>query len=416
MLELNLGIYEVREAVHTITMILSVCLLLTILVVIMLMKNYSRRMGWFMAAVLTVMAGVIFEYMAGGFLANDVFHSPGDCILWAHIFYSVVSPIFTLYFIETEKDEGWEWDSRFWFIMQGSVAVLTVAFLLFAQDSFLRWMAFLMEYVMVVIMLLFSSKDIRASAGFVVGCLFPIAVSLVGMMGMDINITGIGMTMLLLVVMFLYQIDVERELFVKEAALSENKVALMMDQIHPHFIYNSLQQIVLLCDEDSEAVKPAILTFSGYLRKNLESLTSTRMIPFEEEMKHVDMFVELAMITPSRNFKVVKNLEVTDFDIPPLTLQPLVENAIKYGIGMSTQGDSVVIGTKIEKGYYVITISDDGHGVRTELPTQKEHKSVGTKNVRTRLKLMCDGELSIKQTRQGTVQTIRIPIIEKAER
>lgn len=413
MLELNLGIYEVREAVHAITLFLSVCLLLTILIVIMLMKNYSRRMGWFTAAVLTVMAGVTFEYMAGGFLANDVFHSQDNCIMWAHIFYAVVSPIFTLYFIETEKDEGREWDSRFWFIMQASAAVLTVAFLLFAQDSFLRWIAFLTEYVMVITMLLFSSKDIRASAGFVVGCLFPVVVSLVGMMGMDINITGIGMTMLLLVVMFLYQIDVERELFAKEAALSENKVALMMEQIHPHFIYNSLQQIALLCDEDAEAVKPAILSFSGYLRKNLESLTGTRMIPFAEEMKHVDLFVDLAMITPSGNFKVVKNLEVTDFDIPPLTLQPLVENAIKYGIGMSTQGDSVVIGTKMEKGYYVITVSDDGHGIRSELSTQKEHKSVGTKNVRTRLKLLCDGELSIRQTVQGTVQTIRIPAVEK---
>lgn len=407
----NLNSDGVPEAIHTVTIIISVLLMLTILIMIMLMKNNNKRMGWFLACVLAVMGGLIFEFMSGRNLVQDTFRSSDNCILWAHIFYASVAPIFTLYFVETERDEGQEWDGQFWFSMQGLVAVLTISFILFADDSFLRWLAFLLEYVIIIIMLLISSKDIRASAGFVIGCLFPIVVSFIGIMDVRINITGIGMSLFLLVVMFLYQIDVERELFQREAALSESKVALMMDQIHPHFIYNSLQQIALLCDEDAMEVKPAILNFSGYLRRNLESLTSIEMIPFLEEMKHVDMFVELSLITQSRSFQVVKELEVTDFNIPALTLQPLVENAIKYGIGMSTEGEDIVISTKREKGCYVITVSDDGHGKRTELPTQKEHRSVGIRNVRTRLKLMCDGEVIIRQTGQGTVQIIKIPII-----
>ena len=413
MQELNFGAPEVQETVHTITVFASVFLLLTILIVIMLMKNYSRRMGWFIAAVLTVMGGITFEFMSGGFLVHDLFRSSDYCILWAHIFYAIVAPIFTLYFIETERDEGQEWDGQFWFSLQGLIAILTISFILFANDSFFRWTAFLMEYVIIIFMLLISSKDIRAGIGFIIGCLFPVAVSFIGMMGAGINVTGIGMSMLLLVVLFLYQIDVERELFLREAALSENKVALMMEQIHPHFIYNSLQQIALLCDEDSEAVKPAILNFSGHLRNNLESLTSVEMIPFLEEMKHVDMFVELAMITQSRGFEVIKDYEVTDFSIPALTVQPLMENAIKYGVGMSTEGGKVTIRTRIDKGFYVISVSDDGRGIRTELKTQKEHRSVGIKNVRTRLRLMCKGELSIIQTEHGTTQSIRIPLINK---
>ena len=411
--ELNLGTLEVREAVHTITVFASVFLLLTILIVIMLMKNYSKRMGWFIAAVLTVMGGITFEFMSGGLLVHDILHSSDYCILWAHIFYAIVAPIFTLYFIETERDEGQEWDGQFWFSLQGLVAVLTIAFILFANDSFFRWTAFLMEYVIIIFMLLISSKDIKASIGFIIGCLFPIAVSFIGMMGAGVNVTGIGMSMLLLVVMFLYQIDVERELFVREAALSESKVALMMEQIHPHFIYNALQQIALLCDETPVDVKPAIISFSGYLRKNLESITSVEMIPFLEEMKHTDMFVRLALLTQSRSFEVIKDYEVTDFSIPALTVQPLMENAIKYGVGMSTEGEQVTISTRIEKGFYVITVSDDGHGKRTELPSQKKHKSVGTGNVRTRLKLMCNGELFIRQTERGTDQIIRIPVSMK---
>ena len=410
---LDFGTLEVQETVHTITVFASVFLLLTILIVIMLMKNYSKRMGWFIAAVLTVMGGITFEFMSGGCLVHDIFRSSDYCILWAHIFYAIVGPVFTLYFVETERDEGQSWDGRFWFSLQSLVAALTIAFILFANESFFRWTAFLAEYIIIIFMLLISSKDIKASIGFIVGCMFPIAVSFIGMMGVGVNVTGIGMSMLLLVVMFLYQIDVERELFVREAALSENKVALMMEQIHPHFIYNSLQQIALLCEEDSEAVKPAILNFSKYLRKNLESLTSVEMIPFLEEMKHVDVFVELAMITQSRSFEVIKDYGVTDFSIPALTVQPLMENAIKYGVGMSTEGDKVIIRTRIDKGFYVITVSDDGHGKRTELKTQKEHKSVGIKNVRIRLKLMCNGELFIRQTEHGTSQIIKIPIFER---
>lgn len=411
--ELTLAMTEVKETIHTITIFTSVFLLLTILVVIMLMKNYSKRIGWFMAAVLIVMGGVTFEFMSGGMFARGVLKSSEYCMQWAQIFYAIVAPVFSIYFVKTERDEGKEWDGRFWFSFEVLISILTVAFVLFADDSFFRWLAFLIEYVIIIIMLLFSSKDIRGSFGFVVGCMFPVAVSFIGMMDVGVNVMGIGMTMFLLVVFFLYQIDVERELFVRDAALSESKVALMMEQIHPHFIYNSLQQIVLLCDESPMAVKPAILNFSGYLRKNLESITSAEMIPFLEEMKHADMFAELAMITQSRSFEVIKDYEVTDFFVPALTVQPLIENAIKYGVGMSIVGDLVIIRTRVEKGFYVITVSDDGHGKRTELPSQKEHKSVGTKNVRTRLKLMCNGELFINQTEHGTDQIIRIPICMK---
>ena len=410
---LDFGLLEVREAVHTVTVFVSVFLLLTILIVIMLMKNYSKRMGWFMAAVLTVMGGISFEFMSEGYLVHDIFRSSDYCILWAHIFYAIVGPVFTLYFVETERDEGQSWDGQFWLSLQSLVAALAIAFILFANESFFRWTAFLAEYIIIIFMLLISSKDIKASIGFIVGCMFPIGVSFTGMMNNGENIMGIGLSMFLLVVFFLYQIDVERKLLCREAALSESKIALMMEQIHPHFIYNALQQIVLLCDETPKDVKPAILNFSAYLRKNLESITSVEMIPFLEEIKHVDVFVDIAMITESRSFEVVKDYEVTDFLIPALTVQPLIENAIKYGVGMSTEGNKVTISTRIKKGFYVITISDNGHGKRIELPSQKEHRSVGTANVRTRLKLMCKGELYINQTDDGTDQIIRIPMSMK---
>ena len=76
---------------------------------------------------------------------------------------------------------------------------------------------------------------------------------------------------------------------------------------------------------------------------------------------------------------------------------------------MSEEGDEIRLETKEENGFVVITVSDDGHGGKTELPTQKKHKSVGTKNVKTRLALLCEGELSIEKSENGTSSIIKIP-------
>ena len=156
-------------------------------------------------------------------------------------------------------------------------------------------------------------------------------------------------------------------------------------------------------------MKPAILNFSQYLRKNFEALTNEKMIPFSQEMEHVDAYVNLSKVLPSRNFEIEKNFEITDFKIPALTVQPLVENAIYYGIGMSEAGDVIRIETKEEGGYVLVKVIDDGHGKQTELSTQKKHKSVGTANVKTRLKILCEGEMTLNRSDEGTEAVIKIP-------
>ena len=150
-------------------------------------------------------------------------------------------------------------------------------------------------------MLIFSSKDIVASIYFLIGSMFPVISALIGMADPKLHFMGLGIIMMFLMIFFGYQMDMERALLNKQVELSENKVSLLMEQIHPHFIYNSLQQIALLCDEDADKVKPAIFNFSAYLRKNFEALTNEKMIPFSQEMEHVDAYVALSQILPSRN-------------------------------------------------------------------------------------------------------------------
>ena len=376
-----------------------------LLIVSYQLRNQRVRMGWFLAATCVAMGGLMFQIAE-----LDTGQDDGDVYsIFSYILYALTGPLFSMYFIETEREDGEMWDGKFWSTIQFLVAILIGAFAIFGGNPYLMNIAFLAQYLTVLIMLFFSSKSLRASAGFILGLIFPIAAALFSMAEIMINVLGCGIILQLLVVFFGYQLDTDREVLKSKAELSEKKVSLLMEQIHPHFIYNSLQQITLLCDEDADKVKPAILNFSGYLRRKFQALTGESMIPFTEELEHVDMYIELADILPSRSFEVEKHFEVTDFKIPPLTLQPLVENAIQYGIGMSEEGDRIRIGSRLNRGWIEIYVEDDGHGKKTRLPSQKSYKSVGTDNVRTRLKLLCNGELSIEKSESGTVAMIRIP-------
>lgn len=406
-------VYGNREIIINITnmilVFLSVILALTILSVTVRLKLKTRRMGWFIAALALVMGGLMAQVSAETMFSGNGLQKSDTYVARALLFYSLVAPIFGLYFIETEREEGQKWDGLFWTSMQGLISLLMAILVIFTHKSYFIFLAFLVQYVIVDVMLLISSKDIRNSTGFFVGACFPIAAALLGMATGRADAMGFGLVMMLMIVFFGYQMDTEQTLMNKQVELTENKMKVMMDQIHPHFIYNSLQQIALLGDESPEKVKPAILNFSAYLRQNLESLTNTGMIPFLEEVEHADVFIRLAEVLPSRQFHVEKDFEVTDFQIPALTLQPLVENAIKYGIGMSEKGDRIRLETRKEGGYIVIRVIDDGHGKITELPTQKKHKSVGTANVRTRLRVLCNGTLEINKLEVGTESVIKIP-------
>jgi Putative regulator of cell autolysis len=378
------------------SVIISMILVTVVFIDAFQMKNHNDRIRYFLVCITVNIGGLMFQI--------------ADYISYAYVFYSLVIPGFALYFIETERDEGERWDGSFWMSLQTLTAFMIIILVIMNGGGFFVSVAFLTQYLIVIIMLLISTKKLSACIGFLLGMIFPILSSMSGMVFYEVKLHGFGLAMLLLIVFFGYQSDMEQELLSKRVELSENKVSLLMEQIHPHFIYNALQQIALLSDEDATKVKPAILSFSGYLRKNFEALTNEKMIPFEQEMEHVDAYVNLSQVLPSRHFTLKKDFQVTDFKIPALTIQPLVENAIYYGIGMSEEGEEIRLETKEENGYIVITVADDGHGSATELPTQKKHKSVGTQNVKTRLSLLCDGELSISKSPDGTKSIIKIPL------
>lgn len=195
--------------------------------------------------------------------------------------------------------------------------------------------------------------------------------------------------------------------------LRDTRIDLMLSQIQPHFIYNALTTIRYLCGHDPAQAVEAVDEFSTYLRGNIDSLTSREGIPFEKELQHVRAYLAIEKKRFGERVKASFEIDEADFMIPPLTLQPIVENAVKHGICKKREGGSVQIGTKKDKGCYLIWVKDDGGGFDTEKAiTEGDH--IGIENVRNRIAAMYQGTLNINsKIGVGTVVEIRLPISER---
>ena len=205
------------------------------------------------------------------------------------------------------------------------------------------------------------------------------------------------------------QIASERERAEKE--LYEAKVAVMTSQIQPHFMYNALTSIAMMCQIDPETAQEATVTFAKYLRGNMDSLKQTKPVPFETELEHLKKYLYIEKLRFGKKLNVEYDIRATDFCIPMLSVQPLVENAVKHGVGMKKKGGTVTISTRETDSAFEVIISDNGVGFDTSAPKADDGRShVGMENTRSRLKQMCGGEITIQSTvGEGTTATITLP-------
>lgn len=217
---------------------------------------------------------------------------------------------------------------------------------------------------LIIVLILLNRKELgnRKTILYLVYLLIP-------MVGMIMrNITGIvglqhvGMTVSLLLLHS--AINMEQSIRLKEEQRENevNKTRMMLTQIKPHFIYNSLNTIYYLCEKDPKEAQKAISEFSDYLRGNIDSLTMDETISFKKELEHIRHYLYLECLRYSDDLNVVMDINCTDFKVPALSIQLLVENAIKHGIGHKPGGGTVTIHTHEEDDAYVIRVSDDGEG------------------------------------------------------
>ncbi|MEE3425807.1 MAG: hypothetical protein VZR26_09595, partial [Erysipelotrichaceae bacterium] len=151
--------------------------------------------------------------------------------------------------------------------------------------------------------------------------------------------------------------------------------------------------------------------FAVYLRHNMEDLTINEMIPFEKELGFIKEYVRMEKLDPDRDFDMEYELEIKEFVMPTLTLQPVVENAINYGaLTCKKQKGKVILKTRRENDQIVITVWNNFEGKRSVTEGQKKHSSIATGNIRSRLKYFCEGTYEIDIRETDAIATIRLPM------
>ena len=207
---------------------------------------------------------------------------------------------------------------------------------------------------------------------------------------------------------FLYE-AVEEEYLQKEKELMESRITLMISQIQPHFLYNSLNSIYHLCDMDAKLAQQAIGDFSEYLHHVLSSLKRTTPVLFEQELHHVQAYLQLEQLRFD-DLKIVYRIETSHFFVPALSVQPLVENAVKHGICGKEDGGTLVLSTREKEDCFEIIVEDDGVGFDVDSLPNDGEKHLGVHNVQSRLEAMMGGSLNIISTPGiGTTAIIRVP-------
>ncbi len=226
---------------------------------------------------------------------------------------------------------------------------------------------------------------------------------------------GLAVTMLYQIVRFVF--DLRRQYLEAirfqqmQKELYEAKVSVMVSQIQPHFMYNALTSIAMMCSIDPETAQEATVTFAKYLRGNMDSLKQTKPIPFEQELEHLKKYLYIEKLRFGNKLNIAYDIQATAFVLPQLSIQPLVENAVKHGVGMKKQGGTVTIATRETDAAFEVIISDDGVGFDTTAERKDDGRShVGMENTQRRLQEMCGGKVKIEsKIGEGTVATVILP-------
>ena len=202
--------------------------------------------------------------------------------------------------------------------------------------------------------------------------------------------------------------ELEIEKLSSHAQLTESRVSTMMSQIRPHFIYNTLGSIEQLCMIDPPKAGSLVHNFAKYLRGNFGELDNPNPILMSQEMEHVHHYISIENVRfPDMTFAFEMNSD--DFRIPALTIQPIVENAIKHGLMKLPKGGTIRVVSYETDQDYCISVEDDGVGFDTNT-LNNDRKHLGLRNIRERLKIMVNGKLEIESTvGVGTKVLITIP-------
>ncbi len=252
---------------------------------------------------------------------------------------------------------------------------------------------FVMLVISFVLVVLNKGLNLREKIAFSLYCVLPF-ISII----IQNNVPGYAIayaTLLIAVEILFLFLNVEKNIKLKEEEekLKDANIKIMVSQIQPHFVYNTLSSISTLIPIDPNKAQKALDEFSDYLRMNFSTLTETKLVAFEDELKHIKTYVELEKMRFGNRLHVIYDIKTTDFKVPPLSIQPLVENAIKHGILKKVEGGAVALKTYENNDVFVVEVIDDGVGFDVDSIDFKNNKHIGLNNVKHRVTTMCKGRI-----------------------
>ncbi|MBR0060940.1 MAG: histidine kinase, partial [Selenomonadaceae bacterium] len=178
--------------------------------------------------------------------------------------------------------------------------------------------------------------------------------------------------------------------------------------MRPHFIYNAMMSIYYLCAQNPKKAQEVTLDFTTYLRKNFTAIVSEETVPFADELEHTLAYLAVEQVQFEDSLQVEYDILYKNFRLPPLTLQPIVENAIKHGMDPEYAPLCISIKTRETDSGSEIIVEDNGPGFDFKSDDNKPH--IALKNIMQRLEIMCGGKMTINpRAGGGTIVTVTIP-------
>ena len=333
-----------------------------------------------------------------------------------------------LLLIIIDKDRKWKQiNIILWIYLFAAIALLIISqftglfYIIDAGNVYHRTSTYFIGYVLGELVVLldvavivkyrkFLSK--REKTAFGIYFIVPLIVSVVQIFIYGIYIKLFSEIFSALILFVFILLEQTAQYHQKEQELREMRVAVMMSQIQPHFLYNTLAVIQDFCTSDPPLAAQVTAKFARYLRGNLGALTVNKPIDFSTELNHTKLYLDLEQLRFRDDLKVVYDIEAEDFNIPVLSLQPIAENAVRHGIRESDGGKgTVTVATREYDDRYEVTVKDDGAGFNPDEPiTDTRRYHIGIANVRERLGQMTGGKLIITSEKgNGTTAVIVIP-------
>ena len=280
----------------------------------------------------------------------------------------------------------------------------------------------LMLLPLIVILLLTFAETIRRrkrlSRKVFLGLLFslvPLTGALIAQMFIDVFqivdigyvISGLTMYSFILSDQIERDLSRQREIARQQQEIAHQRASVMVLQMRPHFIYNTMTSVYCLCDQNPKLARQVIMDFTTYLRKNFSAIASAEPIPFTSELEHTRAYLAVEQVLYADSLFVDYDLPHTVFRVPALTLQPLVENAVKHGRDPYAGPLRITIRTRKTDTGSEITVMNTGRGF---VPPDDSEPHIALNNIRQRLEITCGGTLTIAPKEGGgTVVTVTIP-------